>query len=457
MITVQRKIKIEFSEKQAQALTCLRDKKVFEVLYGGGAGGGKSFLGCYWLVYNCLKYPGTRWVMGRAVLKTLKETTLNSFYDVCRLMQLKQKEHWTFNAQSNIIQFVTGSEIILKDLFQYPSDKDFDELGSLEITGAFVDECNQIVEKAWEVLKSRIRYKLDEYELSPKIMGSCNPSKNWVYRRFYKPYSEGKLPVDRKFIPALAIHNKKLSKYYIETLASLSDETLRERLLKGNWDYSSNPNGLCQSIAIDALFGGNEVKGGNKYIVADIARFGSDMAIITVWDGWKVIDRVTFEISATTDIQNCINALRVKYNIPKDRCIADEDGVGGGVVDNCGIVGFTNNGAPIPVLNTEKDKKQPENFFNIQSQMGYHLAKKINDREVVFACELTGDEKDAIKQELEQLQTWKIDADGKLRIKPKAEIKTDIGRSPDWRDVLLMRSFFDYVKDHQPQNLNRYF
>ena len=35
--------------------------------------------------------------------------------------------------------------------------------------------------------------------------------------------------------------------------------------------------------------------------------------------------------------------------------------------------------------------------------------------------------KEEIIRELEQLQTWKADSDGKLKLKPKEEIKMDIG------------------------------
>ena len=87
-------------------------------------------------------------------------------------------------------------------------------------------------------------------------------------------------------------------------------------------------------------------KTGVKYITSDIARFGSDMARIAVWDNWTVIEQVSFEISKTTLIQQAIRTLRIKHRIEKVNCIADEDGVGGGVVDNCGILGFTNNARP---------------------------------------------------------------------------------------------------------------
>jgi hypothetical protein len=98
--------------------------------------------------------------MGRSKLKSLKETTLNTFFELSSRLYIGNQ--YNYNAQSNIITFDNGSEIVLKDLFLYPSDPNYDSLGSLEITGAFIDECNQVVYKAWQIVKSRIRYKLNE-------------------------------------------------------------------------------------------------------------------------------------------------------------------------------------------------------------------------------------------------------------------------------------------------------
>ena len=63
------------------------------------------------------------------------------------------------------------------------------------------------------------------------------------------------------------------------------------------------------------------------------------------------------------------------------------------------------------------------------------------------------EEKENIILEVEQLQTWNSDSDGRLQLKPKAEIKEDIGHSPDWRDALLMRCYFDYVDVSLPKDI----
>lgn len=435
---------ISLTTKQKHATYFLKDKETSEVLFGGGAGGGKSFFGCLWLIEGCTKYPGTRWVMGRSKLKTLKETTLNTFFDACNILGLNSQ--FNYNSQTGIIKWTNGSEIILKDLFAYPSDPNFDSLGSLEITGAFVDEVNQINEKAWLILKSRIRYALEENDLRPKMLGTCNPSKNWVYHRFYKPSRTGNIKPSLKFVQSLLTDNPHISKHYEENLKTL-DTASRERLLKGNWDFDDDPTALCQFDDIQAIFSNIHVHHGENYLTADIARLGSDKAIILVWDGWKVIDYKLYELSKLTEIQETINLFRHKYGIPAHYCIADQDGLGSGIVDNCGIVGFVNNSAPL-YEDTGETVAKPQ-YNNLQSQCGYYLARKINNHEIEWACEIESKYREEIEEELGQLKTWKIDDERKVYLLPKAKIKENIGRSPDWRDALLMRSFFDLEKENE--------
>jgi phage terminase large subunit len=189
--------------------------------------------------------------MGRSKLKTLKETTLNTFLELVSKLNLSSQI--SYNSQASIIKFSNGSEIIMKDLFYYPRDPEFDSLGSLEITGAFIDECNQIVYKAWQIVKSRIRYKLTEYDLIPKILGTCNPAKNWTYREFYTPSKQGCLKQERKLIQSLPTDNPHLAPSYLEALLQL-DKQSRRRLYYGDWEYDDNPDALCPYDAIVDIF-----------------------------------------------------------------------------------------------------------------------------------------------------------------------------------------------------------
>ena len=84
----------------------------------------------------CLKYPGSRWLIGRSELKILKQTTLQTFFEVCKIQNIQNGNHFIYKEQISELHFFNGSVIILKDLAYQPSDPDFDTLGSLEICGA---------------------------------------------------------------------------------------------------------------------------------------------------------------------------------------------------------------------------------------------------------------------------------------------------------------------------------
>ncbi len=66
----------KFTKTQELAIQYLFDKTTKEVLFGGAAGGGKSWVGCAWLILLCMKYPKTRYLIGRSKLDALKKTTL---------------------------------------------------------------------------------------------------------------------------------------------------------------------------------------------------------------------------------------------------------------------------------------------------------------------------------------------------------------------------------------------
>ena len=82
-------IDTKFTKKQELAIAYLFDKQTTEVLFGGAAGGGKSWVGCAFLILMCLKYPKTRYLMGRSKLDSLKKTTLNTFFEVCETWNIK--------------------------------------------------------------------------------------------------------------------------------------------------------------------------------------------------------------------------------------------------------------------------------------------------------------------------------------------------------------------------------
>lgn len=427
---------MELLTKQNYAVYYLNDNSTTELLYGGGAGGGKSALGVLWLIQQCQKYPKSRWLMGRAKLKALKETTLNSFFQLSSDLGLTNQ--YKFNSQTNVITWDNGSEILLKDLFLYPSDPNFDSLGSLEITGAFVDECNQCTEKAVQIVKSRIRYKLKEFKLTPKLLMTCNPAKNWTYSNFYNASLNKTIEPYRKFIQALPSDNPHLPESYIESLKQL-DTASRKRLLEGDWNYDDNPYAMFEYSDILGMFTNDWVKPSEeRFMTADIAYTGSDRFVIVIWHGLVAVKVIAIDKIDDTMVSKKINDLRIEYKVPVKNVIYDSDGLqtftrfSSKFGSLSGSVGFKNNGRAIKVSG------KTENYKNLKAQSYFYFAELVSSGKVLIQ---DATYKKQIIEEFEQINRRPLDDDGFLSIERKADVKERLKRSPDFADAIMMRAY----------------
>jgi hypothetical protein len=242
------KIELKLSPKQTIAWDTLEESSdITQLLYGGAAGGGKSWLGCNWQLYRRLAYPGTRGAIGRDELKKLKRTTLRTLIDAWADTWRFYGVKMSINEVNSVIKFSNGSEIVLLDLHQYPSDEDFTSLGSLEITDAFVDEVTEVTEKAVQILSSRIRYKLDLLPVrEPKMLLAGNPAHNWVKFRFVRDEDGNQvvLKPHQMFVPALLADNPdpEFRRIYGKQLTQLSHYD-KQRLLYGDWDAVAREGG----------------------------------------------------------------------------------------------------------------------------------------------------------------------------------------------------------------------
>lgn len=420
---------IQFHDKQKEALSYLAiDNECRQLLYGGSAGSGKSFLGCDWQIKRRLKYPGTRGLIGRAELKKLRLSTLATFFELCTKYNLIAGKHFTYNGQDHVINWYNGSQIILMDLADMPSDPDFGRFGSLEITDYFVDEASEVSEKCVNILNSRVRYKL--INDNPKGLLTCNPHKGWLYREFFDAQRNNSIRKDRRFIQALPTDNPHISPVYIESLQMLPDID-RKRLLEGDWDYDETKDRLYEYDDLLRCFRPS-TNLGDKFITADIARMGDDRTVIVVWNNLHAEKFVVLKHKPINEVVDTINDLIKNHSVRLSNVLVDEDGIGGGVVDFIRCKGFLNG-----------SKAVRDNYMNLKSDCYFKLGELISSNAITFEST----HKDTIVKELEMIRREKIDSDGKLRVTNKEDLKKRHGISPDFADAIMMRAFYELKKN----------
>jgi len=421
---------MELTDKQHDALCALGEGARY-LLYGGAGGGGKSWLGCTWLMLVCSNLAGVRYFVGRNNLTDTRASVVVTFGKVA-----SDIGYTAFRYTDEGIKFANGSQIDFLDLSYYPKkDPMFERFGSKEYTGGWIEEAGEVHALAFEVLKSRIgRHLNDKYEIPAQILITCNPKKNWLYTEFYKPWKEGTLASDYVFIPARVEDNKYISADYIRSLESIKDRVTRERLRLGMWEYDDNPAALLDYDAIADLFTNEHcTTTGKKYISADVALKGRDSYVRANRAG----DTITLTVEPIMEPDEVVEDIKRSSRenaIPHSQIVVDTDGVGAYVPTYVGGAVFQFHG---------EARSFSGNYNNLKSECAYKLAEMVLQRRLRVICS-DASIKARLTEELECLIAADIDNDTKKRaIITKDKMKLIIGHSPDILDALLMLMVFE--------------
>jgi len=429
-------INIKLTKKQSETFKILLDKEHREVLYGGAKGSGKSYLGTVWVLYMCITYPGIRALIGRTVLTQLRVTTIKTLMDLFKTCGITQ-EHYIYNQQSNELKFYNGSEIVFRDLQYNPSDVNYDSLGGLELTIAFIDEVAQVSRQAYDVVRSLLRYKINEYKLTPKLFMSCNPSQSWLKQEFYLPHIQGTLEPTKIFIQALPTDNKYLPAEYLDILRNLPPKQMK-RLYLGDWNYEQEIDSLFDFDTISSsIFRSIPDPNDKKFCSVDVARFGSDRSVVVIWVGNVITEILTYTKLSTTELSAEIRDLIGKYGIHPQNIVVDSDGVGGGVADQIRGKNFINNSQPL----------HKQNYTNLKSQCYIKLSEMFKEGKISINV-LDPNTIDTLTQELLSVRLKDTDKDNKIGVHSKEEMKKILGTSPDLADAVMMKMLFD-VQNHK--------
>lgn len=454
------------NDKQVQAwhyLTSPDFAQVIELTFGGGGGGGKSALGTYWASRMCSAHSDVRYLIGRLELKNLRATTFKTNLEVLRkftpLIDITNGphkcdhedpsrcgSHYWINFSSMEIRFCNGSEIVYKELKTKPSDPDFDDLGSLEITGAFIDEATEVSSKAINVVKSRIRYNLEAHGLTPKCLLTCNPGIGYTYQN-YKDWRQGTLPPSKRFVQSLADDNPNLPESYIPLLMELDQATI-QRIRWGNWEYGDTTGVFIPyETALDLytnnhvlqdweLAGPRDQLGPNaqRWITADIAEEGADKFVVMIWEGFAVIKIYEYKKTRADEVLEILKDLASTWKVRRSRIIYDAGGVGSF------LKGFLSQATPY-LANAAPYKMQNQrlNFENLKSQLFWKAGKMAESGELYIADQDDPGIKDQLTEELSTFKNVNHGTDGKIKVQKKEILKQALGRSPDYAECFILR------------------
>jgi phage terminase large subunit len=436
-------LKFRPNPRQRIATERWADRTTNEICFGGAKYGGKSFLGGVCIFSDALTYDETYYFIAREQLSDLRKYTIPTIYEVFQYWDINLDSYAKYNGHDNYFKLHNKSRVYLLECKFLPSDPFFERFGSMQMTRGWIEEAGQVHRLAKENLFiSTGRKNNDKYNLIRKCLYTCNPKKNWLYSEFYKPASQGLLPANKAFISSLPKDNIFGNKEYIAAIMNIKDEVMRQRLALGNWEYDDDPSRLMDYDSIVDIFSNEHVETKEKYITADIARFGSDRTVIGLWNGWRCEKVYSFLKSSITESSAEIRELMTLHAIPTSHVIVDEDGVGGGMKDILGCKGFVNNSRALKINGKE------ENYANLKSQCWFHFAERVNEKQVYVNC--IASIRQLLVEELEQIKDSEPDSEKRKQVLNKEQIKQVLGRSPDIADMLMMHEWFEIANVNAP-------
>ena len=225
---------IRITEKQNDFI----NSEAFETLFGGAAGGGKSYGQLIDALLYALKYPKSKQIIFRRTFPDLERSIIRTS------LEIYPREVATYNNSKHVWAFKNGSII---DFGYIDNEKDVYQYQSAEYDVIRFDELTHFTEYMYTYMISRCR---GANGYPKRIKSSTNPGgvgHTWVKERFVDVGEANKIiemtlgtgeKTTRMFIPSFVTDNKFLMEAdpgYIKRLDNLPEKD-RKALKDGNWD-----------------------------------------------------------------------------------------------------------------------------------------------------------------------------------------------------------------------------
>lgn len=225
---------LRITEKQ----NLFMESEAFETLFGGAAGGGKSYGQLIDALVYALKYEKSKQIIFRRTFPDLERSIIRTS------LELYPREIASYNSSKHVWTFQNGSII---DFGYIDNENDVYQYMSSEYDVIRFDELTHFTEYMYVYMISRCR---GANGYPKRIKSSTNPGNIghvWVKERFIDigPYGEvHKVRLEsgeettRLFIPSFVTENKFLMEKdpdYVKRLDALPEKE-RRALKEGNWD-----------------------------------------------------------------------------------------------------------------------------------------------------------------------------------------------------------------------------
>lgn len=196
----------------------------------GGLGSGKTSFAIRELQQCALANPKGLYLIARVTLPSLRDSTYRAFFEHTEPELIKRH-----NKANMTVTLINDAEFIFRPL------DDMEKFKSMQISGFFIDEVNEVEEEMYNTLRTRVRQKFGDKQPFYRTIAAMNPEDetHWTYRRFVARSEKN----ESIHFSTTLDNQKNLPTNYIEDLKSMYSEDMQKRMIYGMYGrvFKGNP------------------------------------------------------------------------------------------------------------------------------------------------------------------------------------------------------------------------
>jgi hypothetical protein len=368
--------------------------------------------------------------MGRKQATDFTATTLQTWQDIIPSQYYEIK-----GASDKHPKHILVAGTVAIDFGGLDRQEDINKFNSAEYITISVDQAEETTRDEVSFLRASRRYKFRGQKFDYKGLFTANPAQCWLKEDFIVNPRPG-----CRFIQALPSDNPHLPESYLQTLRESFGHRpeMLEAYLHGSWDALEGADQIIKDIWIrDAQARSLSSLAVRPRVVCDPARFGDDERVIYYAETTNILEQDIRGKSSTTQTAKDLVAMSNRHN--KCPIVVEEDGIGGGVIDN-----LVELGRPALIFSANGKANNSDRYGNQRAEAWMGCGKRFADGLVEFK------HKDMSRNDLTKLihqltiPRYKI-KNGRLYVEDNDEIKKRLGNSPD-RGVAYVLLDWSYDK-----------
>jgi len=372
---------ITLTARQQQAERVLAQKGVWEVLYGGAKGGGKTVFGCLWMFDKCAdiiekfklkpqKYPLSIGFMGRKQGVDFTRSTLETWK---RLIP-----EWAYTIRTHDQEIIIADKVKI-DYGGFDRQETINKFNSAEYAYFFIDQAEEITRDEISLLRGAMRLKINGRNVERKGLLTANPAPGWLRSEFIQKENRNK-----KFVQSLPADNPHLPPEYFDKLndAFSHRPEMLEAFLYGSWDALEGGNVLVKDMWIrqaeKVTFCSVKT---SRVIAIDPAGEGIDETVMYYMENSLVKKELIFGQRDGIYTANMAHVFgeQFKVNGRKPLYVIDSVGMGGPIAAR-----LREMGNEVHNIEAAGEAQNKERYYNIRAEMWWDGGQKFAEGEIEF-------------------------------------------------------------------------